>query len=243
MKHLLTLFISTVALGSAHAATVNWGADTAFDTVLQDSTGALLRVGSLAQIGFFSLTDSQIQALASPTPSNISALNAAFTPFGNARVGNGFDNTTIGVPDPGGFTAGSSGSQALAGNQIYYWVLKSTNDLGTPAASVSSGFEQAIFYRNKLVDSAWAFPTDLQTPPTIDTGNLRGAGGNISAGSVVLAGSYITNSIPGAIYNGQPTSAIQLQGLAAPVPEPSAFVFGLLAGVGALCRRHRRAKA
>ena len=229
MKNIITLILAVVTLGGAHAATVNWGADANFDLVLHDSSGALLSDNSLVRIGFFSLSDAAIQGLASPTPANLATLGASFTVFDSAQVGDGFGN------DPGAFTKNSIVPiGGLANQQIYYWVLNGT--------SVATSNQQAIFYRNKVTDLDWAFPANDISATTVDAGDLRGLGGTISSGSVVLAGSYLTNSIPGAIYNGGPTSAIQLQGLAAPVPEPSAFVFGLLAGVGALCRRHRRAK-
>ncbi len=235
MKKIIPLLIGISSLPlTASASTVNWGVDNDFNMVLHDAQGALLRIGSYLRIGTFSLTDPQIQALAEPTPANIASLDAAFTPFGSqvARIGGDFtsgggvsvvSSQTFGVSNP------------LIGAQIYIWAFKSTNDT-TPALSLSSAFQQAIFYRNKGIDADWQFPSDLQAAPTIDAGDLRSGAGTLASGGVILAGSFVPSSTPGALYNEQATSAIQL---AAAVPEPTS-VFLIAAGAAGLMMRRRR---
>ena len=235
MNRIIPLLIGISALSlTASASTVSWGVDNDFNMVLHDAQGALLRIGSYLRIGTFSLSDIQIQALAEPTPSNIASLDAAFTPFGStvARIGGDFT-------DGGGVSAVSSqtlgSSNALIGAQIYIWAFKSTNDTSA-ALSLSTAFQQAIFYRNKAVDADWQFPGDLSPAPTIDAGDLRTAGGALASGGVILAGSFVPNSVAGAAYNTQATSAIQL---VAAVPEPTS-VFLIAAGAAGLMMRRRR---
>lgn len=230
MKKLLPLLLSVITLSGVHAASVNWAANSNLDMVLENSSSALLEAGSLVRLGYFSLSDLAIQGLVSA--GDISGLNAAFTPFGSVSVGTGFSG------DPGSFTTSTTAlmTPALLNNQIYYWALKSGDNTNI-ATSLATASEQAIFYRNKSNDSEWAFPGDLAPTPTIDASDL-GVGG-LASGGVVLAGSYIVNSVSGAIYNGQATSAIRLQDVV-PIPEPGTLAFGVLLGCAAVATRRRR---
>ena len=123
---------------------------------------------------------------------------------------------------------------ALQSAQIYFWLLKSTTDT-TASSSLSTAFEQAIIYRSKTTDTEWSFPSDITPAPSIDTSDFRGAGGALSSGSVVLAGSYVSSSAVGTASNGQASSAIKLLS----VPEPATASLGLF-GLAALCGFRRR---
>ncbi len=235
MKKLIPIFIGALTV-VASASTVNWGVDNDFNMVLHDAQGALLRTGSLIRIGTFSLTDIQIMSMAEPTPSNISALDAAFTPFGTQtfRIGQGgFDAGAVAAVSSQTFGA----SNPLLNAQVYIWALKSTTDTSVQL-SLSSAFQQAIFYRNKGIDADWQFPGDISPASTIDAGDLRnGAGTGLASGGVILAGSFVSNSVAGAAYNGGPTSAIQL---AQAVPEPTSAFLIAVGAAGLMMRRRRQ---
>ncbi len=235
MKKLLNLILITISATVAHSATVNWGVTGVGDSFIVDSTGAALAANSLVRIGFFSLTDSQILALAEPTPANISALNSSFVEWDSSRIGAGNGGA------PGVFDKASSRLLSTfapgGGVQLYMWFLKSTNN-SSNALSISSGVQQAIVYRNKLNDPDWAVPTsDLAFPTNADTSDIGAPGGGLRSGSVVLAGNFLPNSSPGATFNGGPSSAIQL---AASVPEPTSAFLVAVGAAGLMMRRRRQ---
>ena len=232
MKKVFALILTTISATVAHSATVNWGVTGVGDSFIVDSTGAALATNSLVRIGFFNLTDSQIIALAAPTPGNLSALDAAFVEWDSARIGAGNGGT------PGVFDKSSSRLLNTfapgAGAQLYMWFLKSTNN-SSNALSISSGVEQAIVYRNKLNDSDWSVPTsDIAFPANADTSDIGAPGGALRSGSVVLAGNFLSSSSPGATYNGGPSSAVQL------VPEPTSAFLIAVGAAGLMMRRRRQ---
>ncbi len=234
MKKILCVsLVATLTLGVAHSATINWGSTKFEDSFIQDSAGAALRLNSFVRIGFFNLTDLQITALATPTSGNIATLDANFVEWDSSRIGVGSGNA------PGAFE--KSASRLLntfapgAGSQLFMWFLKSTSD-GSSPLSISTGFEQAIVYRNKTIDADWAVPaSDLAFPVGPDTSDIGAPGGALRSGAVVLAGSFVPVSAGGASFNGVPSSAVQLQA----VPEPTS-VFLIAAGAAGLMMRRRR---
>lgn len=235
MKKILSVILfAAVTAGVGHTATVNWGSTKSEDSFIQDSTGAALSLNSFVRIGFFNLTDPQISALALPTSQNIAALDAAFVEWDSSRIGVGSGNAAGAFEKPSSrllntFTSGP-------GVQLFMWFLRSTSN-GSSSLSISTGFEQAIVYRNKTTDADWAVPaSDLAFPVLPDTSDIGAPGGGLRTGSVVLAGSFVPISAGGASFNGAPSSAIQLQA----VPEPTSAFLVAVGAAGLMMRRRRQ---
>ena len=85
MKKLTLLAACALTCLAAHGATVNWqaGVDTGFAT----STSAALAQGNYIRLGYFTISDVAVQALALPTVVNVAALDTNFVQFGQAQVG------------------------------------------------------------------------------------------------------------------------------------------------------------
>lgn len=236
----LSIFIACLAAGiSAHGATVNWSAQT--DTGFASSNGAALAQGNYIRLGYFNFNsnlasnNAQVAAFANPTLSNVATLNSNFVQFGTAQVGDAFNFD-------GFFQAGSAFSYFANPSfdltkQVYMWVIKASNN-GTLGSALGSVTEQAIFYAPKTSNAEWAFPASenaFATSP--DIGHAKP-----SLGGVILAGSYqASNTFLTSINGGNPTGAIQLQGVTA-VPEPSTFLAGIFALFAAAGARRRRSE-
>lgn len=224
MKIITLLFISSIAI-SANAATVNWGAgiDNGF------SFGQDLAQGNWARIGYFNATDSVIQA----NSSNVPFLNSLFTEFASTQVGQGF-----GV-DGHFYTASNANPESLSGpvtnivnQQIYYWVLGSTNTTNLNLA-LSTAYAQGIFYLNKANNSSWAFPS--QVPPgniTTDITNLTNpAGTALVAGATIVIGGF-----GGDVSNATTAPNFTLS----QVPEPTSAFLIAIGATGLITRRRRQ---
>jgi hypothetical protein len=221
MKNLPFLIagLLSAAAAAAHGATVNWSAE--INTGLVDgATNLALAQGDAVHIGYFTIPDSAVAALANPTSANLTTLNSSWVDIADSTIGTG--TSTNGI-----FSAASTPtlSGAAIGHQIYVWAWN--------AGSLGSTTQQAIFYEPSSSNSNWNFPTNLGST-TIDISQ--------AASGTYLAGVYEASnaSISGPSILGPGSGAVQLQTVAS-VPEPSTFTFGALAVfVAAVGTRTRR---
>jgi len=140
----LSLLCLILAMSTAvQAASVVWSATI---NGLDSSSGADLAAGSLVRVGTFDITDAEILANAF----NIPFLDAHFTQFGSAVIGDG------GRP-AGHFSTisnnNSATATALTGSQIYVWAFAS--------GTVATATEHGVFYMPKATDADWQFPVNL----------------------------------------------------------------------------------
>lgn len=231
MKKLTLLIACVFSSFTAHSASVFWTAG--IDTGFADSTGAALTQGNYVRLGYFTISDSAIQALAAPTLSNVAALDASFVQFGLARVGDvyGVDGF-FDAPSPSSTTFSYASNPTFDfTKQIYLWTLKATDNttLGSALGSVS---EHAIFYEPLALNAQWQFPSsDIATPKSVDIAQAKS-----SLGGVYLAGSHqASNAALTTINGGTPSGAVQLQG----VPEPSSALLIAAGMIGLISRRRR----
>ncbi|MEK0449880.1 MAG: hypothetical protein RL088_2148 [Verrucomicrobiota bacterium] len=226
-KILATLLIATAVY--SNAATVNWGAatDNGFSV-----GGADLAQGNWARIGYFNLSDSQIQANAF----NLSFLNSNFTEFASVQLGEGF-----GID--GHFSASSNANPAalagavpnIVGQQIYYWILSaSAGNRGSVSVSLANATAQGIYYVNKTQNSAWAFPSQTPVPgfTTTDITDLTNAAGTaLATGATVVVGGF----------GGETSDATASPNFTlAPVPEPTSAFLIAVGAAGLMMRRRRQ---
>lgn len=182
---------------SAQAATINWSAGINHGFSLEN--GDVLPAGSLVRLGWFRfpstgvrMTDSEIQALKT-TPE---ILNNHFVEAGRTVIGNGF-TPAIGGHFAATMTIDASGNgPALAGKQMYLWVID------TP--TLEGVTQQAILYWNvgdvqgnpdgtaDKPGSRWRFPTDVSFPvaTTIDVTDLTVGIGGLGSGARLVVGTY-----------------------------------------------------
>jgi hypothetical protein len=230
MKKLSLLLASVFASVTAHGATVNWSAQT--DVGFASSNTAALTQGNYIRLGYFTISDAAVAALANPTVGNVAALDASFVQFGQAQVGDAFGLDGFFQSTANFSYASNPGFDNT--KQAYMWVVKASNN-ATLGSALSSVTEQAIFYEPKGTDARWEFPaTDIATKSP-DVGNAK-----TSLGGVYLAGTFVaSNAALTAINAGNPTGAVQLQAVIA-VPEPSSLAVGLLTILTAASVRRRR---
>jgi hypothetical protein len=224
-KTTLLLLLSTAIY--TNAATVNWGAleDNGFSAYGQD-----LAQGNWARVGFFNASDSVIQA----NVTNPLFLNSIFTEFASTQIG-------FGAGVDGHFSIGSSANpESLSGpvtnivnQQIYYWVLNSTNTSNLNLA-LSSATAQGVFYVNKANDSDWAFP--VQSPQagvvTTDITDLTNVAGNalVPGATIVLGG-----------FGGETSNVTFSPNFTlAAVPEPTSAFLIAIGAAGLMTRRRRQ---
>jgi len=222
MKRFILTISCALVLAVAQSATVNWGA--AVDTGIVDSTGNnLLPTGDLIRLGYFTITDSQILALASPTASNLATLSSNWHSIADTTIGTG-------TFSPGSFQVASTPNLTAAdfGHQIYIWALNAT--------TVSASTQQAIFYNPIANSGAWALPGSNLNSTSIDIGGTTGP----KSGGTYLAGSYQTTNAAAAGVFGAGAGAVKLA--AVPAPEPSTITLCAMAAV-AMAGSRRRARA
>src|SRR4051812_36097424 len=88
MKKLSLLLASVFASLTAHGATVNWSAQN--DVGFASSNTAALTIANCIRLGYFTISDAAVAALADPTVGNVATLDASFVQFGQAQVGEAF---------------------------------------------------------------------------------------------------------------------------------------------------------
>jgi hypothetical protein len=193
------------------------------------ASGNDLRLGTHVLVGsFLGLSDTQIQSRAT----DIAFLRQSFTLFGSARIGDG--------GDPEGYLTGSAtGSTAsLAGQQIYMFVVAGTDNT-TVDRSFETAFQLGIYYVDRAVKPAWAFPSDSPIPgiTTIDIADLTIQNNGTAletAGARVVVGSFGPDR--------SDTLSDKTNFTLAPVPEPGSATLLLLATATALGSHRRRAR-
>jgi hypothetical protein len=203
MKSILYSALLAVGLGiQAQEATVNWAAG--IDNGLSLANGTAAPVGTIVRLGWFrdattglQLTDSEIEVRAESP----SALNVDFVEVATTTVGSGFMPAIASH-----FAANSSantgnGGLAVAGRQMYVWVLDG------PLATAT---QQAILYWDATdlttnPDSApqppgvrWVFPGTEPVPgvTTIDLTDLTTGLSTLAAGARVVVGSFPAGTSP-----------------------------------------------
>ncbi len=240
MKTFSALIAAVFTSVAAHGATVGWQA--AIDTGLIDSSGAALAQGNFVRIGYFAnFSDAQVTSNAA-TLSGISALNSDFRQFASATIGTGsFAAASFAInssPTYASLALQPGGFDQVAHPQIYFWVLKATNN-STLATAVSSATESAIAYlpsgSGNPNATAWQFPaSDLTIGKTLDISDLAGASRQILDGTYVSTGTPALDGIFGTTNN----HALKLAVVA--VPEPSVIAMGAVAAMMMAGRRKRR---
>ena len=211
MKQTLLILAGVLTATLAQSATVNWG--NVNDTGFANASGVALPAGNLVRLGYFTISDLAVQALAVPTSANIATLNASWHVIADTTIGTGTGGAAA------FFTLASSPvfSGADLGHQIYIWALN--------GATTGSATQQAIFYEPAASNIAWTFPGDNlpTTTKNIDMGQAKPAlGGNFLAGSYQTSNASVAAAAGGGAYG-----SINL----AAVPEPSTFA---LLGVAAM---------
>ena len=240
MKKLSLFAALLLSTFGSRAATVNWAAG--IDTGFADSTGAALAQNNLLRIGYFNtLNDTAVMALRIPTVANVSALNADFVEFGEARIGDVFGvaaafqkaSTFLYSANP---TFDKTGTVLAQHQQMYVWAFKATNNTSL-ATVLTSVTEQAIIYKPFASSANWKWPASDTLSTNIDISEAK-----LPSGGVYLAGIYQPSnaSVAAAFVSagGAPGtySAVQLQA----VPEPSTLTFWGLAVVAAGGARRRK---
>jgi len=213
MKTILALaLMASASLLECNAATVGWGSQETNSLGLEN--GSLAPQGSLVRLGYFTVSDSQVQLYAAA--GNKTNLNSAFQEFGSSTVGAGYG--LDGVWSDSALNA----NPTFANKQIYYWTLN--------AATLAAATQWGVFTNPTL--AAWKFPvdpspgftnTDLGQVPHDGTGLIVGSFGD-GPDENFGAPLYEMTAIPGV----------------EPVPEPSTFAYGALAGLVAVCSWKRR---
>jgi MYXO-CTERM domain-containing protein len=219
MKKLSFLIASILSTAAAHGATVNWGATNSPGTGIVDgATDLALAQGDAIHIGYFTISDSSVAALANPTSANLTTLNSSWVDIADSTIGTG--TSTNGI-----FSQASTPtlSGAAFGHQIYVWAWNASTLGGTT--------QQAIFYEPSSSNSSWNFPGSNLASTTIDI--------NQAASGTFLAGTYEASNASISAILGAGSGAVQLQAVVA-VPEPSSFTFGALAALAAAGTRRRR---
>jgi len=197
MKSRLFSFILATGLAfQANAATINWSAGV--DNGFSLANGSAAPIGSLVRVGWFrdsgtgiQLTDSQIQALAA-TPA---ILNTHFVEAASTAIGSGFSPAIASHFSANSAANTGNGGLAIAGRQMYLWVLNG------PLATAT---QQAIVYWDATdlatnPDSSpqppgvrWVFPGEEPVPgvTTIELTDLTSGSGALAAGARVLVGGF-----------------------------------------------------
>jgi hypothetical protein len=215
MKKILLSYFCMLATGASQAATINWSASN--DTGLATASGSALPIGSLIQLGYFTVADSVISAAV--TAGDISTISSDWVSIASTTVGTG---TSLAASYT--LTSTPTLSGAALGHQIYEWAVN--------ASTVGAATQQAIFYEPSTSNPSWNFPGSNLASTTIDIGQAK-----TSLGGTYLAGSYQSNNAAVSTVFGAPTGAVQLQAIA--IPEPSRAIL-TLAGFGLVLTRRRR---
>ena len=233
MKIPLFIVAGLLTAVTGQAATVNWSST--IDTGFAVSTGIALTQGNYVRLGYFTLSDASIQALASPTGANIATLDAAFKAFDSSTIGTG--TSEDGLFSKSSSVLYSSVDAAIPNAQIYIWALRATNNSSLSSA-LSTAYEQAILYMPYTPppnnDADWRFPANDVSSTTVDIADVHVTGGKF------LVGSYQSSNASLSGIFGGPAGAVVLQDII-PIPEPSSLFAGLLlTAVAAGVRRRRR---
>ncbi len=197
MKSLLYSLLLAAGLSlQGSAATINWSAGV--NNGFSLANGSSAPVGSLVRVGWFrdpgtglQLTDSQIQALAG-TPS---VLNTYFVQAASTTIGSGFSPAIAGHFSANSSANTGNGGLAIAGRQMYLWVMNG------PLASAT---QQAIVYWDATdlttnPDSSpqppgvrWVFPGEEPVPgvTTIELTDLTTGSSTLAAGARVVVGAF-----------------------------------------------------
>lgn len=154
---------------------------------LSQDGGTELAVGNQVRVGFFDLSDAQIEA----NQSNLPFLLANFAEIGRVSIG-----TSVGG------AAGHFQSEPLIGNatqlrvankQIYIWVLKTAAN-GAPNASLSDVTEHGIFYVPKETTNFdnWRIRPDAEIPNSthVELAELTDHSNNLIADAKVVVGQF-----------------------------------------------------
>ncbi len=207
------------------AATIAWNASSSnngFDT----KNGTDLQAGNFVRIGNFNISDSEIQARFQV--GDLQYLDLHFTEAATTTIGTGVGN------NDGHFTKNTpsyNNAIALAGKQVYIWVLNSTNNSNI-STSINTAFEVGIFYEPLASNSSWAFPADAAAGSTaVSTGQLANAAGNAALPEAKF--------IVGQFGPGTTALSGKTAFTLAAVPEPGSIGLALLGGVALLARRRR----
>ncbi len=228
-KHFVLSLAAALGLAAtSSAATIVWGAGQ--DNGFSLFSGAELPQQSLVRLGYFNLTDAQIQAIGT----NVGLLNSSFTEIATARIGDG-----IGAPS--NFSKSSTAdTSAVVGLQMYLWAFAST-DNSSVTNSINSATQIGVFYFDKnsggTTAAKWAFPVQTPVPgsTSIDLSDLTGAAAN--APLVGPAAHIVIGDFP----KGTSTAGSAPNFGLRQVPEPTTvglIGFGVL---GLIARRRRTA--
>lgn len=228
LPRLTQLLLAVGLCSSAHAASIVVEADD--DNGFSFANGIDLAVGNLVRVGFFDITDSQIQA----NQFDLGFLNSHFFEFGAAHIGD-----TYGVDGhlASPITRNTAGGSVFDNKQIALWVFGSNNPSSADTfASISAkGInQQGIFFANQATTPSWRIRSEAEIPSatTIDLSDLTNAAGTaLTPGAHVVLGSFptgVSDALGGPNF-----------GLVA-VPEPSSAILALLGGTAFLVRRRRK---
>lgn len=234
MKKLLFILPAVVAfsLQSAHGAAITVSADIANGLSAAGGTDATddLPAGNLIRVGYFNLTDAQIQANAN----NLTFLNSNWVEFGFTTVGTGvggvaghFASLQMNRPD--------SDTAGFANKQIYLWVFDSTNNT-SEANSIATAFQQGIFSMNLANKANWRIPgtTEVPNDTSVDLADLTGSGHTaLATGADVVIGTFPKGTSAA-------TSSPNFGLAVISVPEPASAGLAILGGAAMLLHRRRR---
>lgn len=195
-SRLFGIIISAGLALQTQAATINWSAGV--DNGFSLENGSSAPVGSLVRVGWFrdsgtgiQLTDAEIQTHAA----NPAVLDTHFVEVANTTIGSGFTPAIAAHFSANSAANTGNGGLAVAGRQMYLWVLNGT--LGTAT-------QQAILYWDATdlatnPDSSpqppgvrWVFPGEEPVPgvTTIDLTDLTSGTSTLAAGAKVLVGAF-----------------------------------------------------